>query len=298
MTNRTERAIAELNWRDYGGEGEIMLLVHGLGGSLANWDAVGPRMAQGRRVLAIDLPGFGMSPPQADYRLETHAQAVSRFIEAVGYPVTLVGNSMGGLVSEMVAAHRADLVSRLILVSPATPIRLPDPEIDWLTALRLGLEATPYLGAAILRTVGKRLTPEEIVELSLRMITHNPSRIPPDVVANLTDTARERYHLPWAGVALNRSASSIAWLYRRPREFVQMIRRIEAPTLVVQGEVDPIVSPNAVRWLVSLRSDWNLVEMEDTGHTPQLDAPVRFCNILEEWLAESRSSVPTGSPTL
>lgn len=285
MTYQTERAIADLNWRDYGGDGDIMLLVHGLGGSLANWDAVGPRLAKERRILAIDLPGFGMSPPQADYRLETHAQAVSGFIEAVGSPVALVGNSMGGLVSEIVAAHRPDLVSRLILVSPATPIRLPDPEIDWLTALRLGLEATPYLGAAILRAVGKRLTPEEIVELSLNMITHNPSRIPPDVVASLTEAARERYHLPWAGVALNRSASSIAWLYRRPREFVEMIRQIETPTLVVQGEADPIVSPKAVRWLVSLRSDWDYVLMEDTGHTPQLDAPVRFCNVLEEWLA-------------
>lgn len=298
MTNPMERAIAELNWRDYGGEGEIMLLVHGLGGSLANWDAVGPRLAKDRRVLAIDLPGFGMSPPQADYRLETHARAVASYIEAVGSPVILVGNSMGGLVSEMVAAHRVDLVSRLILVSPATPIRLPDPEVDWLTALRLGLEATPYLGAAILRTVGKRLTPEEIVVLSLKLITHNPSRIPPDVVASLTDTARERYHLPWAGLALNRSASSIAWLYRRPREFVQMIRRIEAPTLVVQGEADPIVSPNAVRWLVSLRTDWDLVEMEDTGHVPQLDAPVRFSQAVEEWLSTSRPAAPTGSPAL
>ncbi len=298
MTNRTERAIAELNWRDYGGEGEIMLLVHGLGGSLANWDAVGPRLAKDRRVLAIDLPGFGMSPPQANYRLETHARAVANFIEAAGYPVVLVGNSMGGLVSEFVAAHRPDLVSRLILVSPATPIRLPDPEFDWLTGLRLGLEATPYLGAAILRAVGKRLTPEEIVELSLKMISHNPSRIPPDVVASLTDTARERYHFPWAAVALNRSASSIAWLYRRPREYVRMIRQIEAPTLVVQGKVDPIVSPSAVRWMVSLRSDWDHVEMENTGHTPQLDASVRFCRVLEDWLSSSQSVDMTGSPTL
>jgi pimeloyl-ACP methyl ester carboxylesterase len=294
MTDRVERAIADLYWRDYGGDGEIMLLVHGLGGSLANWDAVGPRLAKDRRVLAIDLPGFGMSPPQPNYRLETHADAVVRFIESVGPPVTLVGNSMGGLVSEFVAAERPDLVSRLVLVAPATPIHLPDPEFHWLTGLRLGLEATPYLGSAILRAVGRRMTPEEIVALSLRMITHDPSRIPPEVVESITDTARERYHLPWAGVALNRSASSIAWHYRRPRDFVHMIREIEAPTLVVQGESDQIVSPNGVRWLVSLRSDWDHIEMEGTRHTPQLDAPVRFCRVLEAWLAETATSPVRG----
>jgi pimeloyl-ACP methyl ester carboxylesterase len=285
MTTTHNQAIADLNWRDYGGDGEVMLLVHGLGGSLANWDAVGPRLAKDRRVLAIDLPGFGLSPPQADFRLTTHAGAVIRFIETLEGPVTLVGNSMGGLVAELVASRRPDLVNRLILVSPATPNRLPDPAISWPTALRLAVEATPFLGAAILRAITRRLTPEQLVELSLKLITHNPGRVPPDVVENLIDNARDRSLLPWAGVALNRSASSIARFYVRPRDFVAMIRDIAAPTLVVQGDSDHIVSPNAVEWLVSLRLDWSYVVMEDTGHTPQLDAPVRFCTVVEDWLA-------------
>jgi pimeloyl-ACP methyl ester carboxylesterase len=73
-------------------------------------------------------------------------------------------------------------------------------------------------------------------------------------------------------------------LYRRPRDFVRIIRRIEARTLVVHGVEDRIVSPTAIEWLVSLRADWTLVQMEDTGHTPQLDAPVRFAGVVEDWL--------------
>lgn len=290
MTTLRNRAIADLNWRDYGGSGDTMVLVHGLGGSLSSWDAVGPRLAQKRRVVAVDLPGFGLSPPRHDYRLETHTGALVQFIEALETPVILVGNSMGGLVCELLASQRADLLSRLVLVAPATPVRLTDPDIDLLTALRLGVEATPIVGAAALRAVTRNMTPEEVVDLSLRLITHDSARIPPEVVHNLVETVRDRRAMSWPETALNRSASSIARLYRKPRDFVRMIRDIETPTLVVQGESDPIVSPNAVRWMVSLRSDWTHIEMEDTGHTPQLDAPVRFCGVIEDWLAATVGS--------
>jgi pimeloyl-ACP methyl ester carboxylesterase len=284
--SRTEtRPLADLNWRDYGGHGDTLVAVHGLGGSLANWDAVGPRLAKDRRVIAVDLPGFGLSPPQSDYRLETHAAAVIRFIEEIGAPVHLMGNSMGGLVSELVASSRPELIAALILVAPATPLRWPDPHFDAFSALRLSVEAIPYVGEQMLKTVNRRLTPEQVVDLSLRMITHDPSRIPPDVVHSIVETARERRNQPWAATALNRSASSIARLYRTPRSFVRMIRNISAPTLLVQGSGDRIVSPTGIRWLASLRSDWTYVEMDDTGHTPQLDAPVRFGRVVDDWLA-------------
>jgi pimeloyl-ACP methyl ester carboxylesterase len=75
-----------------------------------------------------------------------------------------------------------------------------------------------------------------------------------------------------------------AWLKRG--HFVAMIRDIRCPTLVVHGAEDPIVSPSAVKWLCSLRSDWELIVMEDTGHTPQLDAPVRFMGNITPWLRD------------
>jgi pimeloyl-ACP methyl ester carboxylesterase len=69
-----------------------------------------------------------------------------------------------------------------------------------------------------------------------------------------------------------------------------MIRKIRARTLVVHGVDDRIVSPTAVEWLTSLRTDWTLIQMEDTGHTPQLDAPVRFVKVVEEWLEGFRET--------
>jgi pimeloyl-ACP methyl ester carboxylesterase len=283
--------MAGLNWRDHGGSGDTLVLVHGLGGSLINWDAVGPRFARHHRVVAPDLPGFGLSPPRGDYRLSTHVAAVAEFIEGFGAPVALMGNSMGGLICEMLASEHPDLVDRLILVSPATPPRLPDPRLDWPTVTRLAIEAIPGVGSAFGRLVMWKYDPEEVVHLGLEAITHDPSRIPPEIVASFVELAQERFTYPWTVTAMNQTAYSIAMLYRRPRDFVKMVRRIQARTLVVHGVEDRIVSPTAVEWLASLRADWTLVQMEDTGHTPQLDAPVRFAGIVEGWLETDREAL-------
>ena len=279
---------------DFGGNGESIVLVHGLGGSTTNWIAVADGLARHGRVLALDLPGFGLSPPGRDFRLETHREAIENFIELEGAPATLIGNSTGGLLSQMVAGHRPDLVDRLVLVAPATPPVLPDPRLDWPTAIRLALQATPGFGTAYGRRFINSHSAEELVRLSLEMITHRKGRVPLDVIEASIDMARIRKDLPWSAEATARTATSIAAFYANRANYIRMIRSIKAPTLVVQGVSDHIVSPTAVERICSLRPDWKLVQMSDTGHTPQMDAPLRFLAVLEHWLSElgARQSVP------
>jgi pimeloyl-ACP methyl ester carboxylesterase len=276
---------------DYGGAGEPLVLVHGLGGSTANWGAVGPTLAREYRVRAIDLPGFGLTPPRKDFRLETHRDSLISYLETLDAASTLMGNSTGGFLAEMVGARRPDLVSRLVLVSPATPPRLPDPRLDWPTVLRLTIEATPGVGEIYGRHFINSNTPEELVWKSLKMITHNPGRVPMSMIEESRWMARIRKQLPWAGVATARTATSIAWHYARRARFVSMIESIEAPTLIIQGMSDHIVSPTAVEWLASLRPDWALAHLDDTGHTPQMDAPLRFLETALEWLHQSQTVV-------
>lgn len=278
-----------LHHKDYGGSGPNIVLVHGLGGSAVAWDAVGPHIARYGHVTAVDLPGFGLSPPGADWSLETHAAALANYIDHVGPPVTLVANSMGALVAERVTADHPRLVSHLVLISPATPPRLPDPRIDWSTALRLVLQATPGVGRLISRRFLAAYTPQEMVSVSLDMITHRRGNVPMEVQESLTEVAARRRHLPWAEKAVPSTATQIAKLYARPWRFVGMIREIVAPTLVVQGMSDHIVSPTSVEWMCSLRPDWTLVQMDDTGHTPQLDAPVRLMSLIGPWLEGARA---------
>ncbi len=260
-------------------------MVHGLGGSLANWDIVGPRLADNHRVVALDLPGFGLSPPGADYELATHVDAIVDFISGFSEPAIVVGNSMGGLLAQMVAADRPELVDALVLIAPATPPRLPDPNINWPMATRLAINAVPGLGVALSKRIINTRTSEELVKESLDRITHRSSRVPLEMIDSFVRIAEIRRNYPWAPLAVPKTGQSISRYLSRPSKFVEMIRRIKAPTLVVQGMEDPIVSPTWVSWACSLRTDWELVQLEGTGHTPQIDAPVRLLGVVEPWLA-------------
>ena len=106
-----------------GGDAEPALFVHGLEGSSRNWtdlmDLLRPRLA----CDALDLPGFGDSPPRPDgrYSIAALAETVVALIQKQSRPVHLVGNSLGGAVSVRVAATRPDLVRTLTLISPALP---------------------------------------------------------------------------------------------------------------------------------------------------------------------------------
>ena len=266
--------------------------MHGLGGSTINWNAVAPALARSARVSAIDLPGFGLSPPRSDFHLETLRNSIADYLETLeATGTTLVGNSSGGLLSAMVAADRPELVERLVLVSPATPPRFPDPQLDWPTVARLAVQATPILGEIYGRWFLRSNTPEQLVRKSLEMVTRRPGRVPMDLIADSRDLARIRKQLPWAEHATARAARSIAGYYARPANFARMIRSITADTVVIQGATDHIVSPTAVAWLCSLRPEWEHVVLEGTGHTPQMDAPLSFLAAVDDWLSRTARPV-------
>lgn len=286
MSEYIRTAQGLIHWKDYGGTGPLIVLVHGLGGATPNWDAIGPPLSELGHTVALDLPGFGLSPPGDDWELETHAAAIEAFVSEFGDNPVLIGNSMGALLSEMVSARRPELVNALILLSPATPPKLPDPRIHWPTARRLVLQAIPFLGPAIARRALAGMTPEEIVNLSLDFVTHKRGRVPLYMVESFIDLARARMELPWSSEAVPKTGNSIARHFIRKSDFVSMIREIKTPTLVVHGLEDHIVSPTSVEWLCGLRLDWTLIQMEDTGHTPQIDAPVRLLSIVLPWITE------------
>lgn len=281
--------------RDFGGTGQPVVLVHGLGGSTTNYLTIAPRLRQHGHVTAIDLPGFGLSPPRANFKLSTHIEALESYLEGLNEPAVLVGNSTGGLLSQMLASRRDDLVDRLILISPATPPVFPDPLFDWSTAWRLALQGTPILGDAIGKYFIRRFTPEELVRLTLEMVTFRPGHVPIEIVEASIDLTRIRFQLAWTAQATARTATSIGMTYLRRSEYVRMLRQIRTPTLVIHGLEDHHVSPTAISWACSLRPDWQLIQMERTGHTPQLDAPLRTAGIISHWLVDSDSEAPTAT---
>lgn len=264
------------------------MLVHGLGGSTVDWDAVAPELTRVGRVVAVDLPRFGLSPPAASKGVTGMTHALAEFVDGyaaeTGGSVALVGNSMGGLVSLFVAARDPSNVASLVLVAPAFPPRLRDlGDLHWPTTLRLAAQAAPVTGEALDSWL-RRLTPRERVSMTLTWVAHKPGRVPMPVVESLIDMSTTRRSLPWTRRSVTAASRSIVATWAKRSRLVDAVRAVTAPTLVVQGADDHLIAPAAVKSMSDLRSDWDLVVMDDTGHVPQLDAPLRFTEVVVPWL--------------
>jgi len=120
------------------GQGPLIVLVHGLGEHLGYWsENFGPLVAQGFRVVALDLPGFGRSgKPRTEYGMAEQAGWLSAFLSAVApeTPAVVVGHSMGGQVAMRLALDAPELVRGLCLVAPAGIERFSSGEAEWLKA--------------------------------------------------------------------------------------------------------------------------------------------------------------------
>ncbi|HEY4386093.1 MAG TPA: alpha/beta fold hydrolase [Ktedonobacteraceae bacterium] len=103
------------------GEGEPVVLVHGLSGSTLWWRRNMAALARHHRVYLVDLPGFGaMRFQRSRFALEQVASWLLQWMEAVGLrKVHLIGHSMGGHICLWLAAYHPEIVSRLVLTAPA-----------------------------------------------------------------------------------------------------------------------------------------------------------------------------------
>lgn len=262
-----------LHVEDHGGNGPPAVLVHGLGGSAMNWRLVAPRLSERMRVIAPDLPGHGLSAPADTHDLDAHRRAILEVIDQVGAPVVLVGNSMGGLVCERLAAASPHLVHGLVLVSPATPpprpIRPPAPML----AARLFAQSLPVVGAPVTRAAVMRWTPREQVEETLGLVMADPTRLPAYMVDAAVDLATRRRTMPWAARAFAESAASVRRAFLDRSGFRRMIDGIVSPTTLIYGSEDRIVPPVGLRWLRHRRPDWRSLELDGVGHTPMFERP-------------------------
>ncbi len=208
-----------VHWVDFGGPPAgpatvpavvpAMVLVHGLGGSHLNWALVAPALSRRARVIAVDLPGFGLTP--ADGRRTTvaaNARLLGRFVrEVIGAPVILVGNSMGGMVCVLHTGIRPDTVAGLVLVDPSLPVplRLPDPRV----AAQFLAYAAPVVGERYLSWNRSRQSSRQLVQQIVDMCFADPSRATAALLDAATDLAEHRRTLPEQHAAFVEAARSL-----------------------------------------------------------------------------------------
>jgi pimeloyl-ACP methyl ester carboxylesterase len=286
MNQRVVDLGVPVHYIDFGGSGAPMVLVHGLGGSAINWLGVGPSLARRYRVVALDLAGFGETPPVAGSTgLAAQQHLLDRFLASVtADPAIVVGNSMGGVLAMMEAAAEPGRVSHLILAAPAQPTPRRG-RIDLEVLAVFATYAMPWLGPWYMRRRAARLGPEGLVREMLRLCCVDPSRVAPDVRAAHVALAAERIaRMPWATDVFLDATSSLLSALRRRRRFYSMVERVTAPCLIIQGAGDRLVPVAASRELARRRPDWKLEVFDGIGHVPQLEAPGRFVETAERWL--------------
>lgn len=261
-----------------------VLLVHGLGGCTIEWESVGGRLAAELRtdVYAVDLPGFGRTRlPRGSAAIPRHVGAVTAVLDELG-PSTLVGNSMGGLVSMAVAAQRPASVAALVLVDPALVTGGgSSPTVR--TAARYAIALTPVVGPAVISRLRRRAGAERYVADRLAAIVHDPDRIAAEVRARLVEQATERAAYAEASRCYSAAARSI---FTGLRGSWRVTKSLTAPTLVIHGAHDALVPVGLVDRLRALRPDWAYEVFDDAGHLPHLEIPERFVQTVRAWMAE------------
>lgn len=261
-----------------GPERETAVYVHGLGGSANNWTELAGALSGRCRGLAVDLPGFGRTPPPAsgDYRPAAHAATLTAYLDDLRHrgtgPVHLLGNSLGGAVSLLVAAARPDLVRTLTLVSPAMPDLRPLP--SRLGGRRAALALLPYLGAGA-RAEQDARTPRERLARTMALCHADPQRVGDRAFAMAAEEAEERAGLAWAPEALHHSFLGLlaTWLTPSPRSLWTAAAQVTAPTLVVWGEADRLVGVYRAAHTAAALPAGRLLRLPGVGHVAQIERP-------------------------
>jgi 2-succinyl-6-hydroxy-2,4-cyclohexadiene-1-carboxylate synthase len=258
----------DLNYRDVG-EGQAVVLVHGFTGNSRNWALTVPALRDRFRCVSVDLRGHGVSSKptqQEDYTLETMAEDVVALLDHLGITeCVLVGHSMGGMVSQYVTLSRLELVKALVLVDTAAEVPRTLLYTDRINERQRMVEVAKTQGMEAVFDEQLKLNPQR------EMLESNPA---------FMQTWREQFLMTSAD-AYAHCAHGMA----TRGSLLEELGSVESPTLVVCGEWDePFVDPSHRMHEAIPGSE--LVIIEGAGHSPQIETPEKFNEVLQGFLAK------------
>jgi pimeloyl-ACP methyl ester carboxylesterase len=246
-----------------------VVLVHGTAASLHTWEGWVAELRRDRRVISMDLPGFGLTGPvpDGDYSIAAYVRFLAALLDALQVRrVVLAGNSLGGEIAWQFALAHPQRVDRLILVDAAGygSARGSDPP---------GFRIARAPGVPLLV---RSLLPRELVEASLRSVYGDPSRVTPDLVDRYFDLARRDG---------NRAALVKRFETMTPGADAARIREVAAPTLVIWGGRDRLIPPSDGERFARDIAGSRLVVFGELGHVPHEEDTAATVRAAREFLA-------------
>ncbi|MCW2966278.1 MAG: alpha/beta hydrolase [Solirubrobacteraceae bacterium] len=264
-----------LNYVDIG-EGPALVFIHGLAGSWQNWLENIPHFARTHRVIAPDLPGFGCSPvPSEKISINGYAATVDELLDSLGIErAVVVGNSMGGFIGAELAIEFSTRIERLVLVS-AAGLTTVDTHNDRLLGVLRRAENVLAYGSGWFAARSDRLSRRPGLRKALMlMVAAHPDRLPAPLIAEQVSGSGKPGFMD--------AVEALGTYPIRDR-----LERIEAPTLIVWGELDRLVPlRDADRFLEAIGPNARKIVYPDTGHVAMLERPARFNADVEAFLAE------------
>ncbi|HME47651.1 alpha/beta fold hydrolase [Mycobacterium sp.] len=264
------------------GEGEVLLLIHGMAGSSATWRAVMPQLSKKFRVVAPDLLGHGESAkPRGDYSLGAFAVWLRDFLDELGVSqATVVGHSLGGGVAMQFLYQHPDYCKRLVLISSGGL----GPDVGMMLRLLSapGAELVlPVIAPQPVLTVGHKLRSW----LAGAGIQSPRGAEIWSAYSSLSDRQTRQSFLRTLRSVVDYRGQAVSALNR-----LQL--RAELPVMAIWGERDSIIPVHHAYAAHEARSDSRLEVLPGVGHFPQVEAHTAVVELLEDFIATGEG--PTG----
>jgi pimeloyl-ACP methyl ester carboxylesterase len=244
------------------GSGPPVILIHGFGGSMWQWEHQQQALARDFRVLTLDLPGSGLSDkPNIEYRPDQLLDFFVGFMDATQIPeATLVGSSMGAGLAIGMALDHPTRVSKLVLIGG-----LPQQILLKLTSPSMKRALESHAPSWVV-SLGNWLFGGLMIESVLRELVHDPALLTPAVIER-SNRNRRRPGLIRPIMAA-RNALPL-W----ETGFATRLTSLSHPTMIIWGEQDRVFPLSVGEELHHTIPRSQLVKIPDAGHLPQWERP-------------------------
>jgi pimeloyl-ACP methyl ester carboxylesterase len=243
-----------------------IIMLHGFGSSLHTWEPWAEALSGQYRVVRLDLPGSGLSPPDpsANYTDARSIALLLALMDQLGIDrASLIGNSIGGRIAWSFAAEHPDRTDKLILISP-----------DGFASPGFPYNEKPEV-SPLLRLM-RYVLPKAALRMNLAQSYGDPSSLTPATVDRYYDLMLA----PGARAALLDRMAQTVLVPPEP-----LLRRIQAPVLLLWGEKDALIPfSNASDYSRNLRES-QLVSFPVLGHVPQEESPMESLAPVRAFLA-------------
>lgn len=253
---------------DWGGATSPVVMLHGLSGHARTWDHTAAALSDRYHVLALDQRGHGDSDWAPEYGLRPMAQDLLGFLDALDLrEVTLIGLSMGGLVSFVFAAAHPERVARMVIMD-------------------IGPEIAPAGSANVANSLAAKDTFSSVDEAFAQARAANPRPADATLRHRVTHNLRE---LPDGTLTFKYDKE----LRRNPRalfdhtrdELWEAWRALSCPVLLVRGADSDVLAADTAQRMLTENPKVSFASIPDCGHSITLDSPDGLLDVVSPWLA-------------